>query len=98
MRRSMMPSRFMLAGLPMLLSVGCGGTSGPAGLVPEMTCADLVESIYADPGTLPMDKGAIIKCAKDKELTVAQLKAMLAADAVTTEKPVTSGARVYRIS
>ena len=69
----------------------------PTGPPIEVACTDTIDSIYADPGTLPTDKGAIIRCAKDKYLSAAQLNTMLSADVPFTAKPVTNGAHAYRV-
>ena len=91
-----------------LSTVGCGdnnkgggmdaGTdlATPTGPAIEVACADTIDSIYADPGTLPADKGAIIHCAKDKDITANEIQALLTSEG-TTIRPVTSGAHVYRI-
>src|SRR5438045_402319 len=93
-----------------LLAAGCGdgGNTNPdQGLAPDMAaqpegvkleiaCTDSIASIYADPGALPADKGAIIHCAKDKDITANEIQALLTSEG-TTIRPVTSGAHVYRI-
>ncbi len=60
----------------------------------EVDCKDTVEAVYGDPGVLPAEKGAILKCVKEKDLTKEQLQAT-AKDYVG--KPFTSGAHVYRV-
>jgi alpha-beta hydrolase superfamily lysophospholipase len=79
-----------------------GGTDGgsdapsvtPGSFAIEVDCKDSVDAVYADPGALPADKGALIKCVKEKDLTKDQLQAT-AKDYVG--KPFTSGAHVYRV-
>ena len=102
--------RILTSVLLSLLAAGCGdgGNSTPdQGMAPDMaaqpegvkleiTCTDSIASIYADPGPLPADKGAIIHCAKDKDITANEIQALLTSEG-TTIRPVTSGAHVYRI-
>lgn len=86
---------------------GTVGDGGGGHYQLEVTCTDTIDSIYADPGMLPADKGAIIKCAKDKDISRADLEATAKmadpaddAGAFTpgySGKPFTSGAKVYRI-
>ena len=82
---------------------GMAGDAGAASFVPEIACADTLDSIYADPGDVSAKpKGAILRCAKDSDMSIADLTA--AVD-VTTDggniaysgKPFTSGAHVYRV-
>ncbi len=93
-----------------LVGVGCGDNPGGGGMdggTPDLTeptgppieiaCADTIDSIYADPGTLPADKGAIIRCAKDKYLSASQLNTMLLADVPFTARAVTNGSHAYRV-
>ena len=58
------------------------------------SCTDALAAIYADPGALPADLGAIIKCSKDKDLTAADLKAGAPNH---VGKAFTSGAHVYHV-
>jgi hypothetical protein len=72
-------------------------------------CTDSDDAVYGDPGALPADNGAIIKCATDPDLTQADLTNRLAsANDMSTDPPpatnlnysgtpLTSGAHVYRI-
>jgi pimeloyl-ACP methyl ester carboxylesterase len=83
------------------------GDDGGGGYQVEISCADALSAIYADPGMLPTEKGAIIHCAKDKDIAKADLEAAartadLGPDGgVDTPgyagKPFTSGAHVYKI-
>jgi pimeloyl-ACP methyl ester carboxylesterase len=89
------------------LGDGFGSEGGVGTFEPEIACTDTIASVYADPGDVS-DKpiGAILKCAKDQDLSAAQ---MTAAMAVTTDgggsageipysgTPLTSGAHVYRV-
>ncbi len=66
-----------------------------------IACTDTEASIYADPGALPADKGAIIRCAKGSPLTMAELQAKAAANgytgkAFTSGEPVSGDARSVR--
>ena len=82
--------------------------TGPAGLTLALACTDSIDSVYGDPGTLPTDKGDIIKCAHDRDLTVAQVTSTLQADTSSDAPPatntgysgkaLTSGAHIYRVS
>ena len=97
-----------LWGVPLLVSGGvvlgggaCSTKSDPAGptvepgkFLIEVACTDKDDDIYADPGALPADKGAIIKCAKDNDLTAAEI---MAGTPDYKGKPFTSGAHVYRV-
>jgi pimeloyl-ACP methyl ester carboxylesterase len=69
---------------------------GPAQLVPSSACSDTIDSVYGDPGALPADKGAIIKCATDKAIAKGDLLAAAKADGYKG-KDFTSGAKVYRV-
>jgi pimeloyl-ACP methyl ester carboxylesterase len=62
-----------------------------------VSCTDSIDSVYGDPGALPDAKGAIIKCAKDKDVSQADLEATARANGGYEGKPFTSGAHVYRI-
>src|SRR5581483_99127 len=52
--------------------------------------------IYADPGTLPSEKGAILKCYKEKDMTAAEINAQLVKDTFSAP-PVTSAVHFYRV-
>ena len=92
--------------LALTVTLGCHNGNAPAivdagpDLPPpvmlEAACTDTIASIYADPGALPAEKGAIIRCAPDQTFTASDLQAKLAADDFTA-RPVTSGAHTYRI-
>lgn len=78
------------------------GDAGPALFVPEITCTDSIDSVYADPGDVSAKpKGAILKCAKDSDLTAAQMTAAVAVtdggNVAYSGKAFTSGAHVYRV-
>jgi pimeloyl-ACP methyl ester carboxylesterase len=62
----------------------------------ESACADTIESVYGDPGQLPEEKGSVIRCAADGELTVDDIKGELQ-KAGNAGKLVRSSARVYRV-
>lgn len=80
-------------------------TDAPAvmGLVPEIACTDSIDSIYKDPGDVSSKpKGAILKCAKDRDMTAAQLEAAAQSQVDGGNPPYqgkdfTSGAHVYRV-
>ena len=86
--------------------VGSSGSSGDAGgeggggidlSTPSIACADSIDSIYGDPGPLTAENGSLLKCAKDADLTKDAMQTKLGA-AGYTGKPLTSNARVYRVS
>ena len=71
---------------------------------PRSPCTDTVASVYADPGDVSgKAKGAILKCAKDKDMTARRpARAAVnvvddAGDRAYSGTPFTSGAHVYRI-
>jgi pimeloyl-ACP methyl ester carboxylesterase len=90
-----------------------GGGDGGGSYALQVPCNDAVADIYKDPGTLPADKGAIIKCAKDSDISMADLEAAAKkGDPASVDtayalggpatpgysgKPFTSGAHVYRV-
>jgi len=59
-------------------------------------CTDTEASIYGDPGALPADKGAIIKCAKGDRVSKGDLEAKAKANGYIG-KAFTSGAKIYRV-
>jgi pimeloyl-ACP methyl ester carboxylesterase len=73
------------------------------GLVPEIACTDSIDSVYGDPGDVSSQpKGAILKCAKDGDMTASELQAAAqagvdAGNAPYQGKDFTSGAHVYRV-
>ena len=67
---------------------------------PAMPCGDALAAIYGDPGPLasdPAQRGAVLKCSKDADISKEALQAKLT-EVGYKGKPVTSGARVYRVS
>src|SRR5262245_4115728 len=72
-----------------------GATPGAFEL--EVPCKDAADALYGDPGTLPKDKGAIIKCTKATDIAKADLEARAKANDGYTGKPFTSGAKVYKV-
>jgi pimeloyl-ACP methyl ester carboxylesterase len=66
---------------------------------PATPCSDAPDSIYQDPGAEPYDpakRGDILKCSKDADLPKEALQAALTAIGYAG-KPITSGARVYKL-
>jgi pimeloyl-ACP methyl ester carboxylesterase len=59
-------------------------------------CSDTIDSIYADPGTLPADRGAIIRCAADGQLGIDALQARFQEIGYVGPAP-RSSARIYRV-
>jgi dienelactone hydrolase len=72
-----------------------GADSGPQDPL-AVACADAADAIYADPGALPADKGAIIKCRFDSAIPKDALEAELRKQGYRG-RALTSGARVYRV-
>lgn len=66
------------------------------GLPDPVVCEDTIASIYEDPGELPENKGAVIRCAVDEALSKEAIQAFLDAEPYKG-KPATSGAEVFRI-
>ncbi len=64
---------------------------------PEVACKDSADSLYGDPGALPAEKGAILRCVKDKDIPKADLEAKAKASNGYVGKAFTSGAKVYRV-
>jgi pimeloyl-ACP methyl ester carboxylesterase len=71
--------------------------------MPEIPCTDTDDSIYADPGDVSSKPiGTILKCAKDPDLTVAELTAAVdvtddGGDIAYSGATLTSAAHVYRV-
>jgi pimeloyl-ACP methyl ester carboxylesterase len=63
---------------------------------PNIPCQDSADSLYGDPGALPAANGEIIKCHEDPVLSQDGVQAALTA-AGYKGRPVTSGARVFRV-
>jgi pimeloyl-ACP methyl ester carboxylesterase len=61
---------------------------------PDVACTDSIDSIYADPGELPAEKGAILRCAHERDITKEQFTEGLPD---YEGKPFTSGFTVYRV-
>jgi pimeloyl-ACP methyl ester carboxylesterase len=85
--------------LILLVLAGCSEktTPKPAGVSAELACKDTIDSVYGDPGALPAEAGAIIKCAREPDRSVADLTASLKMDPRFTAAALTSGAHVYRV-
>lgn len=62
----------------------------------EVACTDTLAAIAAAPAMLPAANGAIIKCARDADLSAATMTSRLASYGYVG-KPLTSGAHVYRV-
>ena len=80
---------------------GAGADGGVSTLdTPSAACTDPADSIYGDPGPLAPDanaRGDIVKCAKEPDLTKEEMQTKLV-ELGYTGKPLSSNARVYRIS
>lgn len=61
-----------------------------------IACSDPEAAVYGDPGALPAEKGAIIKCSKGESIDKATLEARARANGYTGNA-FTSGAKVYRV-
>ncbi len=83
-----------------------GGDSGAPYSV-RVPCTDTSDSVYGDPGTLPLIAGAIIKCAHYEDITSADLLAQAQTADYTADGGISvpgysgpafpSGAHVYRV-
>ncbi|GAC1353115.1 MAG: hypothetical protein NVSMB1_23110 [Polyangiales bacterium] len=77
-----------------------GETTDPGpdlgGMKAELPCLDDIAAVYGAPGALPEGKGAIIKCALDRQITRDDLQKQLATLGYKG-KPATSGARTYHV-
>lgn len=73
-----------------------GDAADPPHPALAIPCGDTEDAVYGAPGTLPSDKGAIIKCAPGERYTKEALEARARANGYTG-KPLTSGAKVYRV-
>lgn len=73
-----------------------GDTGDPAHPALAIPCGDTEDAVYGAPGTLPNEKGAIIKCAPGERYTKEALEARARMNGYTG-KAFTSGAKVYRI-
>lgn len=89
---------------------GTGGTGdsavamegGLGGFQPEIACTDSIASVYAAPGDVSgLANGAIIKCAADKDLTIADMTSAVDVDDggnyAYSGAAFTSAAHQYRI-
>jgi pimeloyl-ACP methyl ester carboxylesterase len=81
---------------------GDGGAEGGAPTLdtPALACEDAVDAVYGDPGPLtpdPSARGAILKCAREADLSKDAMQSKLT-ELGYTGKPLTSGARVYKVS
>jgi len=81
---------------------GGGDGAAAAGITPALPCTDSIDSVYADPGDVSAQpKGAILKCAFDKDISAADLQGAINADdggdPPYKGKAFTSGAHVYRV-
>lgn len=72
-----------------------------AGITPALPCTDSIDSVYGDPGDVSAQpKGAILKCAFDKDISAADLQQAVVdnnGDPPYKGKTFTSGAHVYRV-
>lgn len=74
---------------------GGGGDAAPPSL--SLACSDSDDAIYADPGDVSASaKGALLKCATDAPLSMADVQSQLSSVSYAG-KPPTSGAKVYRV-
>lgn len=67
---------------------------------PASACTDAAAAIYGDPGPLAPDaaaRGDVLRCAREADLSKDTMQAKLA-ELGYTGKPLTTGARVYRIA
>ena len=81
------------------LTQGCSGDEDPevvSSLSLAIPCTDSVSSVFGDPGTLPSDKGEIIRCARDRAIPLAELQSRAETNGYDGRSFV-SGAQVYRV-
>ena len=78
---------------------GPTGDSGPGNGIFTLgvPCTNAISDIYGDPGTLPADKGDIIKCAVDSDISMADLYASAKAN-LSGDAPPRGEHRVLRCS
>lgn len=69
------------------------GDQHPAVILP---CTDTEDAVYGAPGTIPMEKGTIVKCSSGERYSKEALEARAKMNGYAG-KPFTSGAKVYRI-
>jgi hypothetical protein len=82
--------------------------AGPSGLQLAAPCLDAVAAVYATPTSLAAANGSVLSCAKDTDISMADLMTRLAQDTSSDPQPstnlgigaggITSGAHVYRIA
>jgi pimeloyl-ACP methyl ester carboxylesterase len=72
------------------------GDNGVNAIAIASPCTDSLDSIYGDPGSLAGPRGAILKCAHEKDFSRDDLEA-LARKSGYAGRPFTSGARAYRV-
>lgn len=85
---------------PAATPAGDAGADSGSLEAPATACADALDSVYGDPGALapdPAARGQIVRCAKDADVTKDAMQAKLT-ELGYTGKPLTSGARVYRVA
>ena len=105
----MLPRFVWLASLTAALTACSGSDDQPPTQTPDagadtetpdpalaIACADAEAAVYGDPGALPAEKGAIIKCSKGARIDKAALEAKARANGYTGQE-FTSGAKVYRV-
>jgi pimeloyl-ACP methyl ester carboxylesterase len=76
------------------------GSAAPTLEAPSLPCTDPADSVYGDPGPLAPDpnaRGAVLRCAREADLSKDAMQAKLT-ELGYAGKPLTSGARVYKIS
>ena len=73
-----------------------GGITPIPSIALSVACTDSLDSIYGDPGPLGDTKGAILKCAHERDFTAAELDALARANGYSG-RAFTSGARAYRV-
>jgi hypothetical protein len=76
--------------------------AGEGTFLPEIACTDTIASVYADPGDVSAKPiGTILKCAKDQDLSIAEMTAAVDVDAggnhAYSGTTFTSAAHVYRV-
>lgn len=72
------------------------GFDAAPGLLVEVPCDDVATAIYEAPADLTADKGTILRCTRDPDLSVEEIQAVLDGHGFSS-RPLTSGANVYRV-
>lgn len=95
------PSLALLVPLALALP-SCSSSDEPNGTTPPdenplaVACDDSIEAVYGDPGDLPGEAGAILRCAPDGSISAQELQSRLDAQSYSGEA-MRTGAKVFRV-